>query len=83
MIEGALIALAGVLVGRFLPGRRTKAPEAPRRAICGCRHTVGFHENKTGNCQHVDNWGERCRCQHYDGPIPIETYLSPPLLPPD
>jgi hypothetical protein len=89
VIEGALIALVGVLVGRFLPGRRPKQVKQPK-AICGCTHSIGFHEGLTGHCTGLmDKWsantGTRqvpCTCQHYDGPKSIDTYFAPQLLPP-
>jgi hypothetical protein len=80
MIEGALIALAGVLVGRFLPGRRRKTAEI--KAICGCKHARSFHENG-GKCKHLTAFDQnRCPCQHYDGPLPVEQFFATPMLPP-
>lgn len=54
MLEGALIALAGFLIGRLLPGRR-RAPRSPKPApppkpVCGCRHGYHDHDPSTGVC---------------------------------
>lgn len=46
MIEGAIIALAGLLVGRFLPGRHRKVREV--KAICGCNHWRSFRDGGAG-----------------------------------
>lgn len=93
MIEGAIIALVGVLIGRLLPNRR-RTPKPPK-AVCGCHHGIGYHENKTGRCSHENRTHigytssgtskyeiRPCTCQHYDGPIPVESMFSTPLLPP-
>lgn len=84
MIEGAVIALVSVLVGRFLPGRKKNVskPVPPR---CGCGHTIGFHENKTGKCSassynHYTEVTTTCTCRHYDGPIPVESFFTTPLI---
>lgn len=88
MLTGAAIALAGVLVGRLLPNRR-RGPK-PVKAVCGCTHGIGFHADKTGACTGLmDKWSSSsgtkqipCTCQHYDGPVPVESMFSTPLLPP-
>lgn len=82
MIEGALIALAGVLVGRFLPGRR-RGPK-PVRAVCGCGHARSFHDDGTGRCRHIRGIDHNidCPCRHYDGPLPVESFFATPMLPP-
>lgn len=85
MIEGALIALAGFLVGRFLPGRRRLArPTLPPAAVCGCRHHASFHDPVTRACHATDrrmkydeegyNCGTHdfpCTCRKYTGPEPL------------
>jgi len=54
VIEGALIALAGVLIGRFLPGRRrhpkTPRPTPPPKPMCGCTHHYAMHDPATKAC---------------------------------
>jgi hypothetical protein len=87
LLVGSALPLVGFAVGTMLA--RGRKPE-PVKAICGCSHSVGFHENKTGRCTHqVERWVSgvgattvKCRCQHYDGPIPIESFTTTPLLPP-
>lgn len=51
MIEGALILLAGIVVGRFLPGRRRKLKSLiPVKAVCGCGHGLETHDPETKAC---------------------------------
>lgn len=81
MIEGALILLAGILIGRFLPGRRRRPkPPMPVKPICGCEHSVGFHADGVGPCAWVGEkryrsgvgaFTPRCTCLKYVGPIPM------------
>lgn len=50
MLEGALILLVGIAIGRVLRLRaRPKIPK-PVRAICGCDHHYSMHDPKTGEC---------------------------------
>lgn len=54
MLEGALILLAGLIIGRFVPGRRRgPKPYKPKdepRPICGCGHHFSFHSPADGVC---------------------------------
>jgi hypothetical protein len=54
VIEGALIALAGVLIGRFLPGRRRHPkppkPAPPPKPVCGCTHHFAMHDPQSKAC---------------------------------
>lgn len=89
MLEGALIALAGVLVGRFLPGRRRgPKPVPPPKPVCGCGHSVSFHAGGEKACAWV---GEkyyrsgvgtvtpRCTCLKYVGPTPMPEFYAPEI----
>lgn len=49
MIEGALILLAGIIVGRLLP-RRDRQPRRPAFE-CDCKHSLSMHDPQTGRCQ--------------------------------
>lgn len=94
MIEGALILLGGIVLGRLLPGRN-KTPKPPK-PICGCDHHNALHDPKTGECHgtdrevaHYDTYGVArswkqvpCKCRQYVGPKPIEEFFSTPMLPP-
>ncbi len=90
LLEGAVIALVSVLIGRFMPGRRraTKPPRPPE-PICGCTHHHSFHEPATGICRGVNrhtkysNGGSNlgihsfpCTCQQYSGPTPLPEFFA-------
>lgn len=92
MIEGALILLAGLVIGRFLPSRRK--PKTPQ-AICGCKHHLAKHDPQTRACHATieqrkynkagENIGEEhvpCTCRQYIGPTPVEAFFTMPMLPP-
>ena len=90
LLEGALILLAGILLGwilRSLPARR-KGPE-PVEAVCGCKHHHSMHHPQTGKCNAavpVDKYDGRgirigkdylsCACVHYSGPLPYPEYYA-------
>jgi len=50
MIEGALILLVGVVVGRMLPNRQKTQLTQPEEPYCGCDHHLAMHDSKTGVC---------------------------------
>jgi hypothetical protein len=54
MIEGAVIAVVALLIGRFLPARR-RAPKAPKpiEPVCGCGHHHAMHD-ADGTCNQID-----------------------------
>jgi hypothetical protein len=92
MLAGAAIVWGSMLVNRLAPRRREPKPVKP---ICGCKHGIGFHADKAGACSFTANQHQgydkngaavyanvRCTCLHYDGPIPVESMFSTPLLPP-
>jgi hypothetical protein len=94
MLEGALILLAGILIGmgaRSLPGRRA-GPKPPPAAVCGCGHHFSYHDPKTRACGYgsrpvvrltsaVTEYGDvmRCPCLSYSGPEPLVTYYAPEI----
>ena len=94
MLEGALIALAGIIVGRFMPSRRRRPkPLPPVKPICGCGHGFHDHDAKTGNChaqlkkyrhnglgEVMDGYME-CTCRRYTGPTPYPEFVATELLP--
>lgn len=82
LVEGALILLTGILLGRFLPGRR-KAPKLPA-PVCGCGHHYSFHDPQTLACGYESaiylgsgKYGPTCicRCARYAGPEPLPEYV--------
>lgn len=91
MLEGALIALGSIIVGRLLvqfpPRRRTPKSVAPPKPICdGCGHGRSYHKDG-GSCTAEDraNSTERgyymqaCTCAEYTGPVPLQTFYSPEI----
>ncbi len=92
MLEGAIILLAGILIGigvRSLPARR-KAPK-PVEAVCGCTHHHSMHDPETGECnaevqvakynrgQWIGYEHKPCACRRYSGPEPMPTYYAPEI----
>ncbi len=91
-LEFALVALAGVLLGRFLPNRR-KGPKPPKpvEPICGCEHHHAHHDPATGKCHAgvevpskynqygvVIAWtNASCACRQYSGPQPMPEFFAP------
>lgn len=89
MIEGALIALGGTVLG-FLLGRFRRGPKAapkPARPICGCKHHVSYHDGSRGchaqvRLKGIDGWlgdTEVCECRKYTGPEPLPEYYAPEI----
>lgn len=89
MVDGALILAAGILMGRFLPGRRrgAKAAAGPK-PVCPCGHHRSFHEGGTGNCawkgtpEHISFVGThtpKCECQAYGGPEIHPAFYAPEI----
>lgn len=84
LIEGALIALAGVLVGRFLPSRRRgPKPPKPVQPICGCGHHRSYHPDGSKCTFDVERWStargmyrDSCPCGQYVGPEPLPEFFA-------
>ena len=91
LIEGALILLAGILVGRFAPARRRRPkPPRPVEAVCGCTHGIHTHDPKTKECKasvkryRYSTSEERevfdkyapCACVCYSGPEPLPEFFA-------
>lgn len=93
MIEGAVILIAGLLIGRFVPARRTKPEQRQPEPICGCRHGRHDHDPATGVCngqkkvyrydpltelEVLDGYAP-CTCRQYTGPEPLPQYYAPEI----
>ncbi|WP_020576900.1 hypothetical protein [Actinopolymorpha alba] len=91
MLAGAAILLAGILIGRFLPSRRSAAPKPKGiQPVCGCGHGSSFH-GEDGRCQATNetaqwdggNWAGigtvPCTCQKYVGPEPLPSFYAPEI----
>jgi hypothetical protein len=86
MLEGALIFLAGILIGaalRSLPARR-KGPQEPK-PVCGCGHHYSFHDPGKGMmCGHMHydhgvGSNMMCTCKRYSGPEPLPSLYAPEI----
>jgi hypothetical protein len=85
IIEGAAAVIIGLLLGRFLPGRRKGLK--PVEAVCGCDHHYSMHDPGTGACNatvqvshYGGSWGyEPCACVRYSGPEPIPSLYAPEI----
>jgi hypothetical protein len=82
LLEGALILLAGILVGRSLPARRVPKLPKPPDPICGCTHHYSYHDPENGlkcNVGIFVNGKPRgaCACVRYTGPEPLPLYFAP------
>jgi hypothetical protein len=92
VLEGAIIATAGLLLGRLTaylpPRRRTPKPAPAPRPICGCGHHYSFHQDgrecKDTNRRTVyskvgHDCGKRdfpCTCVQYTGPLPVPEFFA-------
>ena len=81
VLEGALILLAGIAIGRFTPGRRRKSKKP--KPICGCGH--GLHDHGKDGCNAqvcydrlYNRWRE-CTCRKYVGPEPLAELYAPEI----
>ena len=96
MIEGAAILLAGILIGVLadrLLSRGGRRKERPEGAICGCEHSIAYHDRQTGQCAAVRKaptkwdefgdpvaWTEQpCTCRRYSGPEPLPEFYAPEI----
>ena len=77
MLEGALILLAGIVIGRVLPGRRRKKA-ATGGPVCGCGHHHSYHDPETGRCN-ATRFGDPCKCLSYTGPEPLPEFYAPEI----
>jgi hypothetical protein len=94
MFEGAVILLAGIVIGVLgdrLLSRRGRVTQVA--AVCGCEHSIAFHDRATGKCSGMrkvasrwDKWGdpigwteEPCGCRRYTGPEPLPQFYAPEI----
>lgn len=91
MLEGALILLAGIAIGRLLRAPR-EAARNPEPA-CGCTHHYAYHDPETGACaagvsvpsSYSDTGSVTayklapCACQRYSGPVPLPEVFAPEI----
>lgn len=98
MIEGALIAVGGIVIGwvlRSLPARRRRQP-ATEVNRCECGHPFALHDPQRNACHAVAggswwrqllemDYSPQCQCRRYVGPEPLPPYTAylPTLPPPE
>lgn len=87
MITGAGAMLVGFIGGRVHRPKRALKPPKP---VCGCRHSLGLHDEGTGEC-HGTTPGDYykngkwlanrrpCTCRRYDGPQPLPEFFAPEI----
>lgn len=91
LFDGGLIAIVGILVGRFLPGRRrTPRPAPAPKPVCGCGHGLHDHDPETRTCnarlksykydgvvedEVLDKYVP-CTCKQYTGPEYVPNYIA-------
>lgn len=92
MVTGALLVVAGIVIGRILPDRRFRfrSPKEEVKPVCGCGHGTSFH-GSDGRCNalsEVTRWDSgrwagtdpvRCTCQRYTGPEPLPAFYAPEI----
>lgn len=89
MLEGALILLAGLVIGQLMPSRRRRPrPRKPPEPICGCTHGIHTHDDGTGRCnaqvktyrhngtREVMDGYAACACVRYSGPTPYPEFFA-------
>lgn len=86
MVEGALILLAGLVLGRLWPrGPRRPLTDPPLSLRCTCRHQKSSHDKGSGFCHQIvdmvfpgqpDEVAVQCPCQVYIGPEQPEVIVS-------
>lgn len=84
-----MILLAGIVIGRFLPGRRRKPRmPTPPKPVCGCTHGLQTHDPETRRChaqvktyrhngisEVLDGYAD-CACRQYTGPEPLPEFFA-------
>lgn len=91
ILAGGGLTILGILIGRFMPGRR-RVDKQPK-AICGCGHAYAFHNKETSACNHKrlqdmynkkgDYIGKQpvgCPCERYDGPTPLGDIIANEII---
>lgn len=91
LIEGALILLGGLLIGRFMPARpRAPKPRPEPQPVCGCTHGYHDHDPASGAChgktkayrfstsfrREVFDKYVGCTCRRYVGPEPLPSFTA-------
>lgn len=92
MLVAVGIAASSFGAGRLSRRRRQAAAALdPSEPICRCRHSLAFHDPKTGECHAMVNdqptvfnsidrpiaWSKaQCQCRQYVGPVSPEQLLA-------
>lgn len=92
LLAGGGLVTIGILLGRYLPSRRSHTPKPPK-PICGCQHALSFHDRDNGECHATEDvptrwsiygdereWKKvQCTCRQYTGPTPLDTIYAPEI----
>jgi hypothetical protein len=90
MFEGAAILLAGIVIGVILDRLLSRRRRPVQAAVCGCEHSIAFHDRATGKCGGMRKVGNRwnefgdptgwveqpCTCRQYTGPEPLPQFYA-------
>lgn len=83
MLVGTGIFSFGYMTG--VTARRGKNRTVKEvKPICGCNHSLSYHDPDTGRCH---GWHKmtgyhpnQCACRHYDGPQPLPEIYAPDII---
>jgi hypothetical protein len=78
-LAGSGVTLAGMAAQAML-SRVRRPRRKPARPVCGCSHHRSYHSGGTGPCQAISTYDEEpCRCQQYEGPLPLPEFYPPEI----
>lgn len=97
LVEGALILVIGIAIGRLWGADRRKGKGLrDPKPVCGCKHHYSMHDPETGLCHgqargkplKYDTFNDPtawepvpCGCRRYTGPEPLPTLYAPEIAP--
>lgn len=95
LVEGALILIIGIVIGRLWgKDRKKNTGLKDPKPVCGCKHHYSMHDAETGHCHgqvrgnplRYDSFDDptawemvQCPCRRYAGPEPLPTLYAPEI----